>query len=560
MRKNSYLTVTDQFCGAGGSSQGVRAASKKMKGGLEVKLALNHWKLAIETHQTNFQDTIHECTDISACDPRRYPSTDILITSPECTNHSLAKGKKAVKNQMDLFASGKLDAAAERSRATMWDVCRFAEYHRYNAIIVGNVVDARKWVMWDSWLMAMHSLGYSHKCVYLNSMHMHPTPQSRDRMYVVFWRKGNKAPNLEHTPKAYCPNCGGDVNSIQSWKRPDMKFGKYRQQYVYRCPVHGNIVEPYYYAAFNCIDWSDIGKRIGDREKPLSLNTTKRIEYGLNRFGKQPMLMHAAYSEHARGVIREMDREFFTQTTLQSQAIVSPMIVNDQHSTGVDCRVKSTKETFPTIPTASHLKLVVPFIIKGEHTLQEGYVKQVTENFQTQTVRQSMALVTPYIVEMNRTGKAKPATEPASTFTAGGINHAVVNAPLMIENMGKSTSRGSIEPLSTITTKPHHGLITTEAFNSFIQYYYNGHQVSGINEAADTITTKDRMALVNFSKPRIEDCYYRMIKAHEVKLAMAFDRDYVILGNSRDQVKQCGNAVTPPAMEWLVERIVESLG
>src|SRR5690349_6194706 len=143
-RKKSYITVTDQFCGAGGSSQGAKAILDKVGG--EIKLALNHWKLAIETHNTNFPDTMHDCTDISACDPRRYPSTDILITSPECTNHSLAKGQKIAKKQMDLFNSGKIDASAERSRATMWDVCRFADYHNYNAIIVENVVDARKWV------------------------------------------------------------------------------------------------------------------------------------------------------------------------------------------------------------------------------------------------------------------------------------------------------------------------------------------------------------------------------------------------------------------------------
>lgn len=74
-QKNSYLTVTDQFCGAGGSSQGVRRLSERTNGGIEVKLALNHWALAIETHNTNFPDTIHDCTDISAADPRRYPST-----------------------------------------------------------------------------------------------------------------------------------------------------------------------------------------------------------------------------------------------------------------------------------------------------------------------------------------------------------------------------------------------------------------------------------------------------------------------------------------------------
>jgi DNA (cytosine-5)-methyltransferase 1 len=40
---------------------------------------------------------------------------------------------------------------------------------------------------------------------------------------------------------------------------------------------------------------------------------------------------------------------------------------------------------------------------------------------------------------------------------------------------------------------------------------------------------------------------------------MAFDKQYVILGSGKDQVKQCGNAVTPPVMEWLVQQVVESL-
>lgn len=525
--KNSYITVTDQFCGAGGSSQGVRNLANRMNGGLEVKLALNHWRLAIETHSSNFQDTLHDCTDISACDPRRYPSTDILITSPECTNHSLAKGQKAVKAQIDLFNSGKLDAAAERSRATMWDVCRFAEYHRYNAIIVENVVDARKWIMFDAWLNAMHILGYNHKCVYLNSMHCFPTPQSRDRMYIVFWKKGNKAPMLDYMPLAFSPKIGRDVNAVQTWKNPLKKFGKYRTQYVYCCPVTGDVVEPYYYAAFNVIDWSDLGKRIGDREKPLSPNTIKRIEAGLAKYAPDPFLFHAAYGSEARGVVRPIDSPMFTQTTFESQAILNPLIVNNQQSTGVGFRVRSAKEQLPTISTQPNLTLVHhPFIIKNEHTLQDGYVKSIAEPLQTQTTRQTMCLVLPHIVELNRTGESKPSSSPFSTITAGVTNH---------------------------------GIMTNEAMKSFITYYYNGNQTSHISEASDVVTTKERMNLITFNKPNIDDCYYRMLKPQEIKLAMAFDKNYIIHGSGKDIVKQCGNAVTPPAMEWLVKQVVASL-
>lgn len=520
--KNSYITVTDQFCGAGGSSQGVHNHAQKIGGGLEVKLALNHWKLAIETHSTNFQNTMHDCTDISACDPRRYPSTDILITSAECTNHSLAKGQKQVKAQIDLFNSGKLDAAAERSRATMWDVCRFAEYHRYNAIIVENVVDARKWVMFEAWLNAMHILGYNHKCVYLNSRHCHPTPQSRDRMYIVFWKKGNKAPNLEFTPLAYSPRIGKDVYSVQTWKT-GKKFGKYQQQYVYCCPVTGDIVEPYYHASFNIIDWSDLGMRIGDRKKPLSPNTEKRIRAGINKYGNNPLMVH----NYTPGYCTSVTNPSGTFRTVDSQGILCPpMIINGQQSTGIECRVRSVEQHIPTVSTEPHLGLFLPFIFKGEHTLQDGYTRSVSESLQTQTVRQSMGLVIPHIVELNRTGESKPSSEPFSTFTAG---------------------------------VPNHGIMTTEAMQSFLTYYYRTIQTNHISEPMRTATTNDRMALISNVQPNIEDCRYRMIKPREIKLGMAFNRDYIVLGSGKEQVKQLGNAVTPPAMEMLVERIVQSL-
>lgn len=58
-------TVTDLFCGAGGSSIGARDA------GASLRLAVNHWKKAVDTHNANFPDADHDCVDISAIDPRR---------------------------------------------------------------------------------------------------------------------------------------------------------------------------------------------------------------------------------------------------------------------------------------------------------------------------------------------------------------------------------------------------------------------------------------------------------------------------------------------------------
>ncbi len=95
-----------------------------------------------------------------------------------------------------------------------------------------------------------------------------------------------------------------------------------------------------------------------------------------------------------------------------------------------------------------------------------------------------------------------------------------------------------------------------------MSYYANG-SLSPVNEAVSTITTKERHALVTQHKesrqPLVEDCGFRMLKTHEIKAAMAFPSEYVITGGQKEQVKQLGNAVTPPVMRLLVERCITSL-
>lgn len=54
------LTLTDMFCGAGGSSTGATQIPD-----VEVIVAANHWQLAIDTHAQNHPTTDHRCADLS---------------------------------------------------------------------------------------------------------------------------------------------------------------------------------------------------------------------------------------------------------------------------------------------------------------------------------------------------------------------------------------------------------------------------------------------------------------------------------------------------------------
>ena len=355
---SSDITVTDQFCGAGGSSQGAQAA------GARVVLAMNHWKLAVETHNTNFPDVLHDCVDISACDPRRYPRTTMLITSPECTNHSPAKGlKRKQQAQLHLWEMPTIDPAAERSRATMLDVPRFAEYHQYECIIVENVVEAREWILFDEWLLMMQKLGYTWEIVSFNSMFAHPTPQSRDRMYVVFWKKGNRAPDLRFTPAAWCAQCGNDVASVQSWKNPLKKSGRYGKQYVYRCPQCAHAIVPYYYAAANAINWQLPIQRISERSKPLKPKTVHRIQMGLDRFAPSPVLIELAHGSATSGMIRSAFAPYPTQTTAQSLGLVSPFLVGLDHMQATGNYAHSVASACTTQTARQDKALVVPYML-----------------------------------------------------------------------------------------------------------------------------------------------------------------------------------------------------
>jgi DNA (cytosine-5)-methyltransferase 1 len=540
--RNSHITVTDQFCGAGGSSQGVRRYSQRsgLGNGVQVHLALNHWKLAIETHSHNFPDTIHDCTDIQACDPRFYPSTDILITSPECTNHSVAKGRKQVKAQMDAFATGKQDAAAERSRATMWDVVRFTEHHRYRIIITENVVDARAWVLWDAWIMAMHNLGYQHQCVFYNSMFAWPTPQSRDRMYVVFWRKGQPKPDLDIRPKAPCVKCGV-VEAVQSFKPKANVKAKYGTQYVYVCPHCGKEVMPFYFAA---IDWTVPAVRIGERKKPLEERTMQRIKYGLEKYGRRPLSITVHYADGIGPRVRDaMSEPGFTEHTYSGSAICSPVMVETKYSHAGDKRAKSAADPLPGQTGQQSMGVALPFIMDSSFTKAKGkYMNAGDEPIGTQTTTQSKGVVIP----------------PAFLVKQRGTSKGHV----------KSAASGIHEPIGTISAGGfHHALITGKAM-AFLQSYYGVQQFNAMDDAMGALCTRDRHALVNSpllgrgaggEGLQVEDLYFRMLKAHEVKAGMAFDTDYTVLGNQREQVKQLGNAVTPPVMEILVERCIQSL-
>ncbi len=533
------LTLTDLFCGAGGSSTGAVAVP-----GVSVRLAANHWDRAIETHNANHPDTDHLQADISQTDPRYVPTTDVLWASPECTNHSKAKGRVAGLKQPDLFGDVLPDAAAERSRATMWDVVRFAEVHDYRAVLVENVVEVVHWSsprgstgsQFRNWLGAMGNMGYKHKLISLNSMHAQkyglPAPQSRDRVYIAFWREGERAPDFEHMqrPRAFCPSCGEVVNSMQTFKNPRAVVGKYRSQYVYRCPKHscrGQIVEPAWLPAASFIDWSNPGVRIGDRDKPLAEKTMRRIQAGIERYWTPLMVEHGGNTYDAA----DPKHRAFGDPNGYYRAWPTSEPVKAMHT-----RESKGLALHPTMIPVEGREGKQPF--------------SAADAMRAQTTRNETGIAFPPLVSEMRGGGSigRPASDPLSTVSAGGNHHALVMSYYSRDDAVKPAS----EPVATVTTEPRHGLL----------HRMNGggaEMTTPTTEPGRTITTAGHQALLRGGTVDIADVYFRMLEPSEIKQAMAFPADYIMVGNRREQVKLSGNAVTPPAARDLIGTVVEAI-
>lgn len=542
-RRSSVVTVTDQFCGAGGSSIGAEMV------GLQLRLGMNHWKRAIETHSANFPHADHVCADISSTDPRRFPSTDILITSPECTEHSAAKTRRAVANLFSPFGADE----AERSRATMMDVPRFAEHHGYDVVVVENVVEVTRWAGFNPWLQYMHNLDYRWRLLSVNSFTAHPTPQSRDRLYVVFWKRGNRAPELEFRPPSWCPRCEALVEGVQSWRRAGTRCGKYRQQYDFACGSCSSIAHPLAYPAAAAIDWTLPTPLIGGRARPLAEATRRRVEVGLRLFVLEP-LSEAEAAERS-----------------QPGWLVATSRSNDPDGS----RPRPTTDPAPTQTAQQEWALAVPRPFGAKNgcgepmpflsVLRSGRPRNIGTDEPLATVVSNgsgHALVQPFIAELRGGGSdVRRVDEPLATVTASGNHHALVTPPLAfyVKNFGRSEAAGPMahdirEPLGTVTAVDHHSLVTMP----FLAAYHGQATLRGVDEPMPTCDTRDRYGLVA-PATSVDECGFRMLEPHEIGAAMAFSSTYQVHGNKRERVRQYGNAVTPPVMRMLLERCAETL-
>lgn len=190
-------TFVDLFCGGGFGARGA------VLGGGVPLLGLDAWELATRTYKANFPDadvitSYIEQVNVQELGNQYQP--DVLLTSPECTSHSIARGSKP---------------GSERSRETALGIVPWVEAMNPRWVIVENVNRMKKWDRHNELVQTIESLGYSVSDLYLNAAEF-GAAQARKRMFLVCDRAGTTV--TKDQLLAFGDNIASTANDVVEWE------------------------------------------------------------------------------------------------------------------------------------------------------------------------------------------------------------------------------------------------------------------------------------------------------------------------------------------------------
>jgi DNA (cytosine-5)-methyltransferase 1 len=553
------MLVADLLCGAGGSSTGAQRALKAM--GLEMELVcLNHWPTAIDTHQRNHPEARHYVQDIATVRPHLIVPEgylDLLMASPTCTHHSVARGGKPTSDQQ---------------RSDPWHIITWLTELRVKRIIIENVwefigwgpvdhrtgkpVKSRKGEYFHAWIETIKRLGFD--------------PE---------WRKLNAADYGDATTRQRFILMARSDNRKVHWpmpthkKRDDLKADLFATEQPWR-------------PARDIIDWDIKGRSIFNRKKPLADKTLARIHAGAVKFNwPEPFLVilrnHmaaqgmdgplptiAAGGQHiglAEPVVLNMkkatvpastDTPLPTLTSAASHVAMAEPIILSQHNSGAP---RTIGDPLPTIttggaanegrPGCARPMIIEPFIVPQGGG---GVPRLVAEPMATIATDGAHALISPYYG--SGSGETcNSADEALPTITAKARFGMVV--PVTNSNGGAQPRNIDVDPLATMTTAKGGEFAFIAA--QFGEREGQAPRVHDIDLPAPTIAATGHINLVEATPTY--DILFRMLEPHELAAAMGFDTEetrYEFAGTKTEKIKQIGNAVSVSKMKACVAAIM----
>jgi len=508
----------DLFAGGGGASTGIEMGTN-----MPVDIAINHDPDAISMHQVNHPHTKHYISDvyevdpIEACEGRKVGH---LHASPDCTHHSQASGGQP---------------RDKATRSLSWVVHKWAGKVKPRLITLENVDQILNW----SPLVAKRCKKTG-RVVTLEKMKCPKSGKKINRVAApgelvplanqyLIPNKHKKGHNWDHFVQGL-----RDMGYAVQWKvLPACHFGapttRERLFLIARCddqaivwpkathakhPVKG---QQKWRTAAECIDFSIPCQSIFGRKRPLAEATMQRIAKGIQKY------------------VFDTDKPYIVDQN------VMPFIT--------ECANASHHRNMP----ADEPVRTICATVKGGH----------------------FGLVTANMLQLRGNCDARSADDPLMTISAGGTHHGLVTA-FLSRQFGNSIGQRCDQPAPTVTPggggktalvevelskEQKDGALRCAAF--LLQYYSEGGQWSDLHNPTNTITTKERLALVTVwisGDPYvIVDIRMRMLQPRELYRAQGFPDNYIIdhghdgrKFTKTQQVRFVGNSVSPLPMAAIV--------
>ena len=444
-------------------------------------VAVNHWPIAIATHEANHPNVRHYCKDLDTANPCEIVPEghlDLLLASPECRFHSPAQGGRPLD---------------EQNRASAWHVVRWAERLYVRRIVVENVPRFLKWgpldrrgrpvksregELFSAWVRTLEAIGYRVEWRVLNAAD-YGTPQTRRRLFVQARRDGRRIvwPDRTHAPR------GSELtlrHDLETWEpaRSAIRFDKFR-----------HLAKPV-------------------EQKNLSPKTLARIAEGVKRFCRgvdvEPFLVMLRRHADAQSI----DEPMATVTTSGNHhVLIEPFLVaHFGEREGQKPRVHSIDEPLPTVTHRGAGDLIEPFVIPQGGG---GVARSAGEPLPTVATDGAIGVVEPFIIPQGSNADIRSIDEPLPTVMANGRSGHVIEPYLVRSNRGPDWGdvvRDLCDPLPTITQKNGVGLV-------------------------EPLIDRGRLVLL-----------HRMLQPEELALGQDFE-NYEFAGTREQQTKQIGNAV-----------------
>jgi DNA (cytosine-5)-methyltransferase 1 len=594
----TVVRAFDMFCGAGGSSTGMAQACEEFGVGLQLS-AVNHWKVAIATHERNHPGARHRCANAehAPLDELAPDGVDVLWASPECTEHSYAKGGSSIDDQR---------------RVSAWAVPRAVEAWRPKIVIVENVrpflkwgptelvidpatkrpmmdkkgreirrpIKARQGETFRAWFSAIESMGYVGKWELLNAAD-YGEPQTRVRLFVVFTAHG-------YTFDYPLPTHGkGGTLEVERGIRKKW--------------------EP----ARKIIDFALESESIFTRKDPLSPNTMRRIEAGIRRYCKGPLAeaflvvlrqyadarslddpvptiaaagTHLALAEpelrpftlgqHTNAAARDVDEPISTVTTHGYTRLFEPTaIVLGQHGGGT---ARSVDEPLSTISTDGYVRVFEPMVVDVRHGDRPHQPKSVDEPLGTVTGKNGAGIVEPMILPQHGESPVRSVDDPLPTVVASRPHPALVEpfiASYYGDKGGEGRTRDIDEPLPTVPTENRFAVV-----EPFIVPQANGAAPASTDDPLATVTTTSRgirlvqaeviaaeagvsleRVVIIDGLPYVLDIKFRMLQPLELARAQGFPDEYEFTGTKEARTMQIGNAVPVAIAKHLMRSALRAI-